>query len=69
MNAEEFYEYLKKRFNKTLAIFISKELQIITPDVLTTMSLKEVNNLARSVYPNLKHCCLGYFRPKTDRTR
>ncbi|CAF1329494.1 unnamed protein product [Rotaria sordida] len=42
------------KFNETFAIFICKELQIITPSVLVVLTIKELNDLTCAVYPDLK---------------
>ncbi|CAF1525383.1 unnamed protein product [Rotaria sordida] len=61
MNTDEFFEYLEKRYNNTFAVFICKELQIITPSILTVLTIKELNDLAHTVYPDLKSCSVEYY--------
>ncbi|CAF4098117.1 unnamed protein product [Rotaria sordida] len=61
MNGDEFFDYLKKRFNETFAIFICKELQIITPSVLVVLTIKELNDLTCAVYPDLKSASKEYY--------
>jgi len=61
MNHDEFWNYLKNRYDEKFANFICNDLNIITPSVLTVLTLKELNDAAKAVYPNLKSPSIEYY--------
>jgi len=52
---------LKTDMMKKFANFICNDLNIITPSVLTVLTLKELNDAAKAVYPNLKSPSIEYY--------
>ncbi|CAF4183329.1 unnamed protein product [Rotaria magnacalcarata] len=61
MDVQTFFSYLKIRFDEVFAVFVSQELKFITPSALTILTMKEINDLSRAVYPDLKTSSTDYY--------
>ncbi|CAF4771480.1 unnamed protein product [Rotaria sp. Silwood1] len=61
MDAEEFYEYLKTRYTEAFAIFVVKELQIMTPSILIQMTTKQIIDLSCLVYKDLQTTSISFY--------
>lgn len=43
MNVNEFFEYIKERFDDYFAAFLCKQLKMISPAILVALTVKEIN--------------------------
>jgi hypothetical protein len=46
MNINEFFQYIKERFDECFAVFLCKDLQIISPSILVALTA-QVKNVRR----------------------
>jgi hypothetical protein len=61
MNTQQFFEYLTSTFDETFASFIIKDLNIMKPSILTSMTSKELHELIHMVYPHLNTSSKSYY--------
>ena len=53
MNSNDFFAYIRDKIDEEFAFFFCKELRIVSPSVLIALSTKQMEEITRSVYPDI----------------
>jgi hypothetical protein len=61
LNSEEFFDYIKMRFDEKFAIFLCNDLKMMSAAVLQTVTVKQIEDLVGHVQSGLSTTSIEFY--------
>jgi hypothetical protein len=66
MNPKEFFDYVEAKYTINFAKFLCEDLHIVNQSIMINMSLTDILEMSRSVFPRVQSTSVNYYVVDSD---